>query len=189
MKHCETANVDNLTKFLFVCNIYIIKHKIMAKKIVSIVHIGLRKEETEVIENIKADGNEPSEIIRGLLREYGEKKYKEEKGYSEAAKIRAQLALESHRLKREMKEMTNKEYAENILKAVVNENLAWISSRGGQPWAYDLTKIKQYTTEHPDIKRHLAILNNEPFVDAFGILVTEKEMEEARKNLEAKKMQ
>lgn len=158
------------------------------KKTTRIIHIGLTEKEEKIVEKIEAESY-LGEIIRSLIREYGYKNYKEEKGYSEAARLRAKLALEKHHTKKEIDGMTNEEYAEQVLKAVVKGPYAWIATLGGNPFPLVLSQIKDVTQEDSGIIKHLAIVNNTPIADSFGVEISEDQKREARENLEKKKME
>lgn len=60
-------------------------------KAVKILHVNLRQSEVDVLEHIKEAGDSVPEIIRSLIREYGEKKFKGEKLYAQVEKEKLEL--------------------------------------------------------------------------------------------------
>lgn len=148
------------------------------------INVRLRAPEQEVIKKMKEMGLEPNELIRGFLRDYAHEHFKEEKGYSEAMRIRAKLALEQHQTKKDVEEMSDQEYAEKVLKARVIGNMAYITTFSTSPYPIALQEVKNWASDDSIIKTHLSIMNGLPAENRWGETMDPEQVEIAKRNLE-----
>lgn len=140
-------------------------------KIVKNYIIGLRQSEMDVIERIAEQGDSPPEIIRGLIRQYGTEHFQEEKGYSVAAKLRAQIAAEQHELKKKVETMSDEEYAEKVLRAKVLHGYAHLITPSSSLYRIPLGDVKKINPKDTLVTSHIAILEDKDFTNLFGMLM------------------
>lgn len=148
------------------------------------IHIKLFPREQEIIETMRDRGYPVNEVIRELIRNYGKSEFPEEKGYSKAAFLRAKIAVKDKLTQEEKDAMTNEEYAEKELKAVVKNGMAYITLFNTSVYGFPLETIKEIGKDEPMIQRHLVILANGEVRNNQGQLMSEADKAEARANLE-----
>jgi len=148
------------------------------------INVRLRRPEQESIRKMKENGLEPNELIRGFLRDYAHEHFKEEKGYSEAARIRAKLALEKHETRKEVEEMSDQEYAEKVINAKIKGEVAYITTFNTAPFTIPLSDIKNYSKDDQIIKTHLAIMSGLPVENRWGDIMEEADVLMAKEKLE-----
>jgi hypothetical protein len=143
-------------------------------KTVKIIHIGLRKKEAWIVDKMEEEGDSVPEMIRILIRNYGEEKYPSDPGYVDVKK--QEIQLKKQKLKE--KELSNEEYAEKKLRAIIKDGYAWISGTGSnQP--VPLTEIKYFDINGDAVKYHFSILDDKEF-SVMGNIVGPEWRKEAR---------
>ncbi len=120
------------------------KQKVTTRRITVI----LRPPEVPIIDRMLDEGYEISEILRGLIRDWGKENFKKEPAYAEAARTRAQIAQAQSEVELAMKNMTNEEYAEQVLHGKVRDGIkVGFRVASGQEMFVPLAEIKQHTIE------------------------------------------
>jgi hypothetical protein len=141
------------------------------KKIQRIIHIGLRQPEIEIVDKMEEKGYELSEIVRGLIREWGEKTFPEDPAYVRAKKEE----LELKKKKIEVETMSPEEYAEKVLHFKVKDGRAYhvVMSRVMNS---SLTEVRTWKPDEEYPKWHNDFINNRPTFHMDGSPMTEKEL-------------
>jgi len=147
------------------------------------INVRLFEQEQQIVLKMRELGLPVNEIIRNCIRNYAHEYLKEEKGYSEALKIRAALALEKHNLQKKLDSMTDEEYATKELRAVVKGDRAYITMFNTGTYGLPLNGIKELRVDDQMIKIHLGILDDINVENREGVKMTESEKREARENL------
>jgi len=137
----------------------------MAKKVTKIIHIGLYKAQSDLVEKIEADGRSLPEIIRAAIDQYGEKFYPKDAGYVEVAREKLALKKKTQEEQEAWDKLKPEDYARETLKTRVWGGSAWFMIGVGlndcREYPIELSKIKNITLEDPIVKRHFAIINHE----------------------------
>lgn len=125
------------------------------------ITVNLRAPEVPIVDRMQDEGYEISEVVRGLIRDWGKINYPQEKGYSQSAKIRAEILKAKNEAEMTISSMSNEEYAEQILRGKVRDG-SKVAFRvaNGQEMYIPLSEIKQYTTDsNALIKVHNSLLD------------------------------
>lgn len=145
----------------------------MAKKVVRILHLGIYQPEADIIEIMEKKGYMVSEVMRSLIRRWGDEKYPREKAYARAQLIRAEISQKKVEEKKEFDAMSPEEYTVRVLRGKVKGNKAVFRIASGQEIGFNLATIKQYTTENNEV---VAIHNQ--LLDKTFTYVGDKEPDE-----------
>lgn len=141
----------------------------MAKKVTKIIHIGLYKAQSNIVEKIEEDGRSLPEIIRAALDQYGKENYPKDAGYVEIQKEKLALKKKSVEEQEAWDKLDPAEYARETLKARVWNNQAWFMIGVGlnncNCYPIELSEVKNLTLESPIVKKHMAVLNHEYVFD------------------------
>jgi hypothetical protein len=129
-------------------------------KIERIIHIGLYRPEAEVVSKIEETGYELSDIIREMIRSYGDAHFPEEKSYAVAARIRAEQAQKKVEAEVAFKTMPNEQYATEVLRGKVEGEKVLFRMPNGTEVNFSLATIKEQTIENNAvIKFHNQLLD------------------------------
>jgi hypothetical protein len=149
------------------------RRKIPSKRI----NINLYPVEQEIVKKMEEVGYNLSEIIRELIRNWGNATFKKVSGYVELGMKK--LSLEEERLQKEqeLKNMTPEEYATKILRGRVKENKVWFRVLNGNEYFLDLGSIKAQTKESNDLIKYHNMLLDGTALDWNNQIIT-KEMQD-----------
>lgn len=142
--------------------------------------VGLYKREADIMDKIQAElGSGISDVVREMIRKYGDEHFPSEPGYVQIQKDRLELKKEIISKEINFKKMTNEDYAVNILKARVSKGHAWFCTGSTNPWPVELNAIKELTPEAKTVTDHIKILNGEPFFYSNGQEMKASEQKQA----------
>lgn len=139
------------------------------------INVNCRPIETVIVEKMEEDGLVVGEIIRQMIREYGEKHYPETPAYAEALLTRAQIKKASVEAENKLKAMSAEEYTMKVLRAKVKDHQAWFKIVNGQEMPISLADIKQKTVENSGLVKLHAQLLDRKFVHLNGQVMTESD--------------
>lgn len=157
---------------------------IYKQKTVGILQIRYREAEKIYLDLLEKSGENLSELIRRLIREYGKEKFPEEKLYAKVAYEKLELLKQKTENKEKFEKMDNEEYARDILKARIKGNEMIFITSQGYPVRYPLTAAKMIEQEEPWITEvHKGIIEG-TFTYANGKYPDETEKANLMKALE-----
>ena len=142
------------------------------------LHIKLSPREQEIVDQMRDEGYPVAEVMRELIRSYGRGEFQKEKGYSEAAKIRAQLAKKKVDTDSVIADMSNEDYATNILRGKVVGKKVEFRVANAQPVKFNLETIKQLSIENNEVVRIHNQLLDRTFTYIGDIAPTEEQYQE-----------
>lgn len=143
------------------------------------LHIRLFSREKEVLDEMKARGYPVAEVVRELIRNYGKDEFPREKGYSVAARLRAEVAVKKLETQAEIDAMTNEEYATKVLRGKVVGSKVEFRLANSNPVKFPLTTIKQHTVENNELIR----IHNQLLDRTFTYLGDQEPSEEQYKEI------
>lgn len=153
----------------------------MAKKTVRILHIGITETEARIVEKIE-ERSHLAEIIRALIREYGEKKFKEERLYAINKKQELEIRKKQIEIKNTppeevMRRNFNMKVKDGVVYSLIYRGLYTIKLSD-----LDVTKIKlsdRFVTMHQEILDGFKTMQN---IERDGqIQLTKAELENLKK--------
>lgn len=162
----DEKDIDQTYTTAYTVNVIILNLNHM-KKTVRLLHIGLHQMEDTIITLMNKKGQNVAEIVRGLIRDYGERTFPPTPLYVQIQKERLELKKETIKDIVNFKKMAPEEYAERVLGARISHNRAWLSSVSGQPYPIPLNVVKDWTTDMELVQNHLNILKDEDFFPAL----------------------
>lgn len=121
--------------------------------------------EQAIADRMSADGLRLQEIIRQLIREYGERKYPElgeTPAYAKAQLIRATMK-QKERSKAESgvddTVITNEDYVTKILRGKIRGDMAEFRMPNGSSYFHEISNIRELTPDSEYIRLHIALLD------------------------------
>lgn len=155
------------------------------RKLARTIHIGLYEPHDRIVTRMEDYGHNISEVIRNLILEAGDKMFKEDPTYAQAAKISAELRKKRVEAELTLKNMTNEEYAEQVLHGKVRKNgKVGFRIASGQELYIPLNEIKKHNQDNNGfVKIHNSILDR-TFLYPGNKQPTEAEFESMLKDWE-----
>lgn len=123
------------------------------------INVRIYPQEEEVINKMKEKGLPVNELIRGFLREYGDKHFPTPPPYAEALLLRAKIAYKKHATNEEIENMSNEDYATKVLRGKIVKDRVWFVNPN-QTFDLSLEKIKKVPVEDEWIRQHMELLDN-----------------------------
>lgn len=124
------------------------------------INVRVYPQEEKVIQQMKTVGLPVNEIIRGLIRDYGEKHFPEPPAYAKAMLMRAEVAKSKNKTKQELDEMSNEEYATKVLYGkVIGDQVYFLNAQ--QIYSVALDSIKGVQVEDEWMRAHREMLSNQ----------------------------
>lgn len=121
------------------------------KRVTRVIHIGLHKPQEDVIKKIEQDGYEVTQVVRQMIDEWGRENYPDTPAYVEVERIKAELRKKQLNEANRSGNMTNEEYAEEVLNGQIRGNQVFFRIASGREIAKPLSGIKEVTRENDGV--------------------------------------
>lgn len=121
----------------------------MGKKIRSVrkLQVQIMPVEDKYVDKFEDEGFSINDLIRQWIVLHGSERYPEEKLYAKAAKARAEIARAAVEDKIAARDMTNEQYATEVLRGKVVGDKVEFRDSHGQGVFYPLVSIKKFTRQ------------------------------------------
>lgn len=130
------------------------------RKLVRMISVGLYGPHNAVVEKLEESGYNVSEEIRNCLLKLGQEKFPEEKAYSAAAKISAEIRKAKAEGELAQLNMTNEDYATKVLRGKIRSGgRVGFRIANGQELYAPLAKIKDYSVDEGFVAVHNQMLD------------------------------
>lgn len=136
------------------------------KKVVKTININLRQKEADYYNRGLMEDYEMSEIVRELIRKWGEETFKEAPHYIRIQEEKLALRKKELAESEYLQSMSNEEYVTRILQGIVDDGMAVFRLPNGQDYKLALNGIKEKTPDNDQlIGLYQSLLKrNNPFI-------------------------